>query len=228
MPQPTATARKRSRCGTSSVMRMSVEEDHLMHTSAFVRNVESDAVEGAGETAVMEIDAGHPAVVLTEADGIGAPHQFRDAVPQPRFDDLEGASVSEGSVKNQQKASTKKTASGVLPQRSPNAATWTRTCRPRPSPSLPRRRLSVVPHKASVAILQGTSHAQPCRRRSSTRPPTALTSGDFSDAPSPSGETRQALGGLERGHVLEVRFDDPEAWKICRRCLRAMVTRCFL
>lgn len=29
--------------------------------------------------------------------------------------------------------------------------------------------------------------------------------------PIPVGETRQALDGLERGHVLEVRFDDPEA-----------------
>tara|TARA_Y100001958_G_scaffold157282_2_gene151969 strand:+ start:2104 stop:2355 length:252 start_codon:yes stop_codon:yes gene_type:complete len=29
--------------------------------------------------------------------------------------------------------------------------------------------------------------------------------------PIPVGETRQALGGLEGGHVLEVRFDDPEA-----------------
>lgn len=29
--------------------------------------------------------------------------------------------------------------------------------------------------------------------------------------PIPVGETRQALKGLDEGHVLEVRFDDPEA-----------------
>ena len=184
-----------------------------MDARALVGHVEADAVEGAGEAAVMEIDAGHPPVVLTEADGVRAPDQFRDAVPQPRLEDLQRRECVGGFGQEPVEGLNQEQCERVfsIPQ------SQGRHFGPRHVVLGLHRRCHGEDSRscligASVAILQGTLAPRATMQGGGqANAPTHRLDVRGFRCPIPVGETRQALGDLEGGHVLEVRFDDPEA-----------------
>ena len=109
-------------------------------------------------------------------------------------------------------ASTKSNASGYFPYRNPKAATSDQDMSSSAFAVAATAGLSVVPHRGvgcNPSRHAGSAHGHARRRSGEGAHPPALTSGV--SLPHPCRGNPASLGCLEGGHVLEVRFDDPEA-----------------
>ncbi|MBD40684.1 MAG: hypothetical protein CMB11_10060 [Euryarchaeota archaeon] len=161
----------------------------------------------------MEINARGPSVVLAEADRVSPPNHLGDAVPHPRLYDLQGRQGVGGFGQEPIERLDQQQGERVF------SVPQAEGCHFGPGHVVLglRRRCHVHNSRccligASVAILQGTLTP----RRAMEGGVQAVSPTHRLDVrgyrcPIPVGETRQALKDLDQGHVLEVRFDDPEA-----------------